>query len=197
MFISRPSLTMEILPVITTTICVICVLIGYDMFVRSMVITCHINLKYIYLPTLSSMTGTRPSNTDMVSFNNELPSSSLFYEVWVKDFPHLRIPPANCLGKCPVCLEYDVKIKNAKTQSAKKDLRKKRAKHKATFQKEREYLMAMASLAGDCPTELHFVGIDAMNPLHMPHLCELPKNRLTKRCPKMHVYGVMDWLARK
>ena len=134
---------------------------------------------------------------EMSILNNPIPSPSLFYGVWRARFPNLKIPETIYLGKCSLCCEYDTAIRDAKTFNVKSAYRKARKQHRLQCENERTDLMAMASLARDSPTDTHFVGIDAMNPLHLPHLSELPKPCFTKRRPKLHVYGLVDWSTGK
>ena len=53
------------------------------------------------------------------------------------------------------------------------------------------------AIAADHPESCHFVCTDYMNPLRLPHFCELPKSCFTKRRPKYEVFHLVHWSRSK
>jgi hypothetical protein len=57
-----------------------------------------------------------------------LPEPNTFFQVWQKDFPHLKIPQCVVLGKCDVCCDLNAKIATAKGRE-KIQLQHQKKKH--------------------------------------------------------------------
>ena len=57
-----------------------------------------------------------------------LPAANTFYQVWLNNFPHLKIPETCKLGKCDVCCTFTAQIAAAKGNE-KKALQAKKKKH--------------------------------------------------------------------
>ena len=125
--------------------------------------------------------------------NEEFPSQSLFLHIWNTEYPHLKIPKAIRMGKCDVCEKYDHLIANEKSKQVVKKLYDARLSHHLKFQQERDWLTVLTMTAQDYPSTVHYICTDYMNPIKLPHFCELPKSCFSKRRPKMEVFGLVDW----
>jgi hypothetical protein len=124
---------------------------------------------------------------------DDLPTFSTFYEVWKREFPHMIVPKAIQLGKCPVCEQYDIAVTAASSASQKMQYHTLRNKHISLMKAERIALDNFIQVSFSYPADVHYVCTDYMTPMRMPHFAELPKPFYVKSRPKMNVFGLVDW----
>lgn len=122
---------------------------------------------------------------------SDLPSSQLFYQVWKKDFPHLKIPKECRLGRCDECSTLTESIRTSSGKVRASYLAKKLA-HNRDCNAEREEMTKLHSRSIANPSEWTCLCTDWSNPHFMPHLARQPKGWMTKKRLKYHVFGIAN-----
>jgi hypothetical protein len=121
----------------------------------------------------------------------DLPSLNLFYQVWKKNFQHLKIPKECRLGRCDDCANLAESIKTSSGKQRSSFISQKLAHNRACKQ-ERIEMSKLHSRSKTDPSDWTCLCTDWSNPHFMPHLARQPKGWMTKKRLKYHVFGIAN-----
>ena len=126
------------------------------------------------------------------SYNDkDLPGSTLFYQVWLKSFKHLKIPKECRLGRCDECSNITESLRTT-TGKIRASWNAKKKDHLCSCNEEREAMTSFHNRSKTNPREWTCLCTDWSNPHFMPHLARQPKGWMTKKRLKYHVFGIAN-----
>lgn len=86
-----------------------------------------------------------------------------FYKIWSDEFPEVRVPPQQRLGKCTICDRLHKEIVATRDSTRRMQLKTERKEHMALVKADRLVYHTWRTKARDEPTKYMVVSLDGMD----------------------------------
>jgi hypothetical protein len=90
-------------------------------------------------------------------------SDSWFYQIWLKEFPHVKISAYKKMGTCKACEKYHAMLLDAKTKDERETIKALRRSHMDEVRAERRAYHKKKQKAEQDPNSFMLLTIDAMD----------------------------------